>query len=55
MMEYGGVDVVPGTQWLGGWVGPRADLDDVEKRKSLTLPGLEPRLLSHSVRSQSLY
>jgi hypothetical protein len=28
------------TQWIGGWVGPRAGLDDVEKRKFLTLPGL---------------
>jgi hypothetical protein len=35
-----------GTQWIGGWVGPRAGLDDVEKRKFLTLPGLELRLLS---------
>jgi hypothetical protein len=26
---------VPGTHWLGGWVGPRAGLDDVEKRKIL--------------------
>jgi hypothetical protein len=25
--------IVPGTHWLGGWVGPRAGLDDVEKRK----------------------
>jgi hypothetical protein len=30
-----------GTHWMGGWVGPRAGLDDVEKRKFLTLPGLE--------------
>jgi hypothetical protein len=21
----------PGTRWIGGWVGPRARLDDVEK------------------------
>jgi hypothetical protein len=21
-----------GIHWIGGWVGPRADLDDVEKR-----------------------
>jgi hypothetical protein len=28
------------THWIGGWVGPRASLD-VEKRKFLTLPGLE--------------
>jgi hypothetical protein len=36
-------------------VGPRAGLDDVEKRKFLTLPGLELRLLCRPVRSQSLY
>jgi hypothetical protein len=27
----------PGTHWIGGWVGPRAGLDDMEKRKFLTL------------------
>jgi hypothetical protein len=21
----------PGTHWIGGWVGPRAGLDDMEK------------------------
>jgi hypothetical protein len=30
----------PGTHWIGGWVNPRAGLDDVEKWKFLTLPGL---------------
>jgi hypothetical protein len=35
----------PGTRWIGGWVGPSAGLDDVEKRKFLTLPELEPRPL----------
>jgi hypothetical protein len=25
----------PGTRWIGGWVGPRVGLDDVEKRKIL--------------------
>jgi hypothetical protein len=30
-----------GTHWIGGWVGPRANLDDVEKRKLLILLGLE--------------
>jgi hypothetical protein len=45
----------PGTHWIGGWVGPRAGLDDVEKRKFLTLPGLELRLLGRPARSQSLY
>jgi hypothetical protein len=29
----------PGTHWIGGWVGPRADLDDVERGKFFTLPG----------------
>jgi hypothetical protein len=24
---------VPGTHWIGGWVGPRAVLDAVVKRK----------------------
>jgi hypothetical protein len=36
-------------------VGPRAGLDDMEKRKFLTLQGLEPRPLRRSARSQSLY
>jgi hypothetical protein len=45
----------PGTHWIGGLVGPRASLDDVEKRNYLTLPGLELRALGHPARSQSLY
>jgi hypothetical protein len=36
-------------------VGLRAGLDDVEKRKFLTLPGFDLRLLSRPARSQSLY
>jgi hypothetical protein len=35
---------------MGGWVGSRDDLDDVEKRKFLILPGLEFRPLSRPVR-----
>jgi hypothetical protein len=31
----------PGTHWIGGWVGPKTRLDDVERRKFLTLPELE--------------
>jgi hypothetical protein len=31
----------PGTYWIGGRVSLRAELDDVEKRNILTLPGLE--------------
>jgi hypothetical protein len=45
----------PGTHWIGGWVGPRASLDDVEKRKFLPLPRLELRPLRRPARSQSLY
>jgi hypothetical protein len=43
------------THWIGGWVGPRAGLDDVKKKKFLTLPGLELRPLDRPARSQSLY
>jgi hypothetical protein len=32
-----------GTHWIGGWVDLRAGLDDLEKRKFLTLPRLELR------------
>jgi hypothetical protein len=41
----------PGTQWIEGWVDPRAGLDDVEKRKLLNLPGLELRPLGRPARS----
>jgi hypothetical protein len=33
--------ISPGTHWIGGWVIPRAGLDDMEKRIFLTLEGLE--------------
>jgi hypothetical protein len=46
---------VPGTHWIGGWVDPRASLDDLEKRKYLTLSGLKLQPLSHPAQSQSLY
>jgi hypothetical protein len=45
----------PGTHWIGGWVDPRAGLDDLVKRKFLTLPRLELRPLGLPSRSQSLY
>jgi hypothetical protein len=41
----------PGTHWIGGWVDLRAGLDDLEKRKFLTPPGLELRPLSRPARS----
>jgi hypothetical protein len=40
---------------MGGWVGLGASLDDLEKRKYLTLSRLELRLLGRPARSQSLY
>jgi hypothetical protein len=39
----------------GGWVDPRAGLNDVEKRKFLTLPGMELRPLVRPACSQSLH
>jgi hypothetical protein len=31
----------PGIHWIGGWVGPRTGLDDVERRKISPVVGLE--------------
>jgi hypothetical protein len=45
----------PSTHWIGGSVNLRAGLDDAEKRKFLTLPGLKLQLLRRPVHSQSLY
>jgi hypothetical protein len=39
-----------GTHCIGGWVDPRAGLDDMEQRKFLTLPGLELRPLGRPAR-----
>jgi hypothetical protein len=46
----------PGTYWRGGWEGPRAGLDVVERRKILLLPGIEPRasILTHTNRQKTL-
>jgi hypothetical protein len=41
----------PGTHCIGGWVDLRAGLDDLEKRKFLTPPGLEIRPLGRPARS----
>jgi hypothetical protein len=38
-------EISPNTHLIEGWVGPRAGLDDVEKRKFLTLPELKLRPL----------
>jgi hypothetical protein len=47
----------PSTHCIGGWRGggPRAGLDDLEKRKFLILPGLELRTLCRPARGQLLY
>jgi hypothetical protein len=45
----------PSTHLIGGLVIPRAGLNNVRKRKFLTLQGLELRPLSRLTRSQSLY
>jgi hypothetical protein len=45
----------PGTHWIGGWVGPRASLDDMEKGKFLTLLGLELQSLGQPASRHSLY
>jgi hypothetical protein len=44
-----------GTHLKGRWVGSRAGLGDVKKRKLFTLSGLELRTLGRPARSQSLY
>jgi hypothetical protein len=36
---------VPITDWIRGWLGPRIGLDDVKRRKILSLPGLKIRFL----------
>jgi hypothetical protein len=45
----------PNTHWIGGWVGPSAGLDDVEKKIFLIILGFELRPLGCLARSQSLY
>jgi hypothetical protein len=44
------VHLNPDIHWIGGWVDPRAGLDDV-----VNLPGLELRTLGRPARSPSLY
>jgi hypothetical protein len=45
----------PGTHWIRCWVGLRAGLDDMEKRKFLHPPELKLRPLGRPARSQPLY
>jgi hypothetical protein len=46
---------IPGTHWIGGWVGPRTVLEDMERRKISPLPGLELQHVCRPACSQSLY
>jgi hypothetical protein len=46
---------VPRIHSIGGWVGPRAGLDNMEEWKFLPPPGLELQRLDRPARSQSLY
>jgi hypothetical protein len=43
----------PSTHWIGGWVDPTASLDNMEKWKFFTPPGLELRPLGRPASSQS--
>jgi hypothetical protein len=49
------MEIAHGSHWIGGSVGPRTGLNDVEKRRFLALPRLELRSLGRRARSQSLY
>jgi hypothetical protein len=42
-------EIVPGSPWIGGWVGQRPSLDATEKRRMLPLAGIEPRPSSPSL------
>jgi hypothetical protein len=39
-------EIALSTHWIGSWVSPRADLNILEKRKILSLPGFKPYTLS---------
>jgi hypothetical protein len=42
-------EITSGTHWIGGWMGPKAVLNAMEKRKVLFLPGIEPQPSSLSL------
>jgi hypothetical protein len=39
------------SNWIGGWMGPGTGLDDVGKKNTWPLPGLELRPLGRPARS----
>jgi hypothetical protein len=45
----------PGSHCIGSWVDSRVGLENVEKKKFFTLPGLQLLPLECPARSQSLY
>jgi hypothetical protein len=45
----------PGAHWIGGWVGPRAVLDAVAKRKFPAPPGIELQNPDLPARIPALY
>jgi hypothetical protein len=45
----------PGTHWIGGWMGPRTNLNDVEKRKICPYRDWNSDPSGHPPRNQSLY
>jgi hypothetical protein len=47
-------ETAPGTHWIGSWEDPMAGLEEVKKRKFLTLPGLELRPFVRPAPNQSL-
>jgi hypothetical protein len=47
---------IPWYNCVGGWVGPKADLDTVAKRKnSQPLPGLEPPIIQPIAQRYTIY
>jgi len=52
-MEVSGQLHVPATHWIGGWVFPRAGLEAVVSRKSLSPTAI--RATEHPARSLAMY
>jgi hypothetical protein len=46
---------VPGTHWIGGWVGLSQSGRGGEEKNSQHPPGIEPRSSNRLARSQTLY
>jgi hypothetical protein len=47
---------LPSSFWIGGWMVPRAGLEDMEKRELLTIPELKNSdLLGRPTHRQYLY